>query len=145
LVTLDRATGPTKKGTKPATISVPWAFNSDFTLTGDQVGRVTATHSNLERVDKTPTLHAFDPQNCQPLSIEIGKGRFALGWRQLIENPRAVINGTQVLSVISPGGATVQCIIETGTTALNGTTTLTVTSESGQTTQFTFDPTNGLR
>jgi hypothetical protein len=145
LVTLDRATGPTKKGTKPATISVPWAFNSDFTLNGDQVGRVTATHSNLERVDKTPTLHAFDPQNCQPLSIEIGKGRSALGWRQLTENPRAVINGTQVLTVISPGAATVQCVIETGTTALTGTTTITVTSESGQTTQFIFDPTNGLR
>jgi multisubunit Na+/H+ antiporter MnhB subunit len=50
-----------------------------------------------------------------------------------------------VLTVISPGGATVQCVIETGTTALTGTTTITVTSESGQTTQFIFDPTNGLR
>lgn len=139
LVTFDRAAGPTKKGTKPATISVPWAFAPDFIVTGDQVGRVSAAHSNLERAEKTPTLHAFDPRDCQPLSIELSNGKAAFGWRQLVETPRAVINGTQVLSIISPDAATVQCVVS------NGTATLTVTDESGQTTSFFVDAVNGLR
>lgn len=143
LATLDRAQG--------SAINVPWTFAPNFTLTSNQPGRVMAAKTradqvtpdqstvNEEAVSATPSIYFVNPATCQALPVTLSQGRTALGWRELVSAPRAMVTGSEVVSLISPSAITVTCIIEQGGTRLQ------VIEANGLETNFFYSPTAGLR
>lgn len=128
VATFDRAQG--------SSINVPWTFAPDLALVSDQVGFVTTISQGNE---PKPAIHFFNPASCAALPVTLGQARTALGWRELVIAPRAVVTGDKVVSFISPGAVTINCLIEQGTTRFQ------VIDEKGLETNFFFDAINGLR
>jgi hypothetical protein len=87
----------------------------------------------------TPNIYFLNPNTCEPLAVTINQGRVALGWRQLVNASRAIVTGTEVISLISPSAVNVECSVEQGLTRLR------VTDADEIETIFTYSPNQGLR